>query len=221
MLLNKAILPILLLLAGTGVSFAFSMQQTAFEDYQEALPVFWSEVYANGGETLYCGRKFGRNKGGAINGEHVFPMSWVMKKLRCRSRTQCRRSSPLFNRIEADLHNLYPSIATINEARGAMAYGMVLGEQRHFGACDFEVDKNRRKVEPRRKARGNIARAMFYMQDVYGLEIFRRQGELLKKWHREDPPDDEERRRNNHIEQVQGTRNRFIDNPASVEKLRF
>jgi deoxyribonuclease-1 len=219
-LLKKTILPILLLLAGTG-AYALSLQQTAFQDYQEALPVFWSKVYADGGETLYCGRKFGRNKGDAINVEHVFPMGWVMKKLRCRSRTQCRRSSPLFNRIEADLHNLYPSIAVINEARGAMGYGMILGEQRRFGACDFEVDEKSRKVEPRRKARGNIARAMFYMQDVYDLEIFRRQGELLKKWHREDPPDDEERRRNNLIEQVQGTRNRFIDNPASVEKLRF
>jgi deoxyribonuclease-1 len=219
--LKKTLLLILLLVAGIDVAFAMSMQQTVFEDYQEALPVFWSKVYHQGGETLYCGRKFGANKGGAINVEHVFPMSWVMKKLRCRSRTQCRRSSPLFNRIEADMHNLYPSVATINEARGAMGYGMVLGEQRHFGACDFEVDKERRKVEPRRKVRGNIARAMFYMQDTYDLKIFRRQGELLKQWHREDPPDDEERRRNNQIDQLQGTRNRFIDRPAEAEKLRF
>jgi deoxyribonuclease-1 len=220
--MKKAILPVLvLLIAGISVSFSMSMQQTAFEDYREALPVFWAKVYGEGGETLYCGRRFGPNKGGAINVEHVFPMSWVMKKFGCRNRTQCRRSSPQFNRIEADMHNLYPSIATINEARGAMGYGMVLGEHRRYGACDFEVDKDRRKVEPRRKVRGNIARAMFYMADTYDLKIFRRQGELLKKWHREDPPDEEEQRRNNLIEQLQGTRNRFIDRPTEADKLRF
>jgi deoxyribonuclease-1 len=220
-LYKNAILSFLLLTIGVGSAFSMSTQQSASENYLGILPVFWSKVYANGGETLYCGRKFGSNKGDAINVEHVFPMSWVMKELRCRSRTQCRRSSPLFNRIEADMHNLYPSVAAINEARGAMGYSMVLGEHRRYGACDFEVDKERRKVEPRRKVRGDIARAMFYMQDAYGLKIFKRQGELLKKWHREDPPDAEEQRRNNLIEQLQGNRNRFIDHPESAKKLKF
>ncbi len=211
----------LLLITGICSAFPLTAQQVVFNDYFEALPVFWSEVYSEGGETLYCGKPFGGGKDRAINVEHVFPMSWVIKELRCRSRKQCRRSSPLFNRIEADLHNLYPALAEINEARSAMAYGMVLGEQRRFGACDFEVDEKRRKVEPRRKVRGDIARAMFYMQDAYQLKIYQRQGELLKQWHREDPPDAEERRRNDLIERLQGTRNRFIDHPDAVERLRF
>ncbi len=215
------VLTSLLLIAGICGAFPLAAQQVVFDDYFEALPVFWSRVYAEGGETLYCGKRFGRDKGRTINVEHVFPMSWVIKELRCRSRIQCRRSSPLFNRIESDLHNLYPAIAEINEARSAMAYGMVLGELRRFGACDFEVDEKRRRVEPRRKVRGDIARAMFYMQDAYQLKIFQRQGELLKQWHREDPPDAEERRRNDLIEQLQGTRNRFIDHPEAAEKLRF
>jgi deoxyribonuclease-1 len=98
---------------------------------------------------------------------------------------------------------------------------MVLGEQRRFGSCDFEVDTKRRRVEPRRKVRGDIARAMFYMYDTYDLTLYSRQARMLKKWHHEDPPDDAERWRNNRIEQLQGRRNRFIDNPTEVARLRF
>ncbi|MES9937506.1 MAG: endonuclease [Sedimenticola sp.] len=195
--------------------------QTRFREYMEIFPFFWGELYAKGGETLYCGTAFGSNKGRGINIEHVYPMAWAMKAEGCRSRKQCRNTSQRFNRIESDLHNLYPSLARINKARGAMAYGMIKGERRHFGRCDFETDERARRVEPRPASRGNIARAMFYMHDTYGLTIFKRQGELLKQWNRKDPPDREERRRNGLIDEIQGTRNRFIDNPRAAEKLRF
>jgi deoxyribonuclease I len=98
---------------------------------------------------------------------------------------------------------------------------MIPGEARDYAACDFEKDPRKRLVEPRPASRGNIARAMFYMADSYGLKIFRRQAETLLKWHREDPPDAEERRRNDVIERLQGNRNRFIDDPAAAEQLRF
>ncbi len=212
---------LLLLASGIVAAFAATQTQSTAKSYLEILPLFWSELYADGGHTLYCNQKFGPDKGRSINVEHVFPMSWVIKKLGCRSREQCRRYSPEFNRIEADMHNLYPAVANINTARSAMAYGMVLGEQRRFGSCDFEVDTKRRRVEPRRKVRGDIARAMFYMRDSYDLKLYPRQAKLLLQWHREDPPDDAERRRNDRIEQLQGRRNRFIDNPAEADRLRF
>lgn len=190
-------------------------------EYFNILPLFWSRVYPDGGETLYCGRRFGRHKGRSINIEHVFPMSWTLKRFGCRDRDQCRRISPEFNRIEADMHNLYPAIGEINQARSSYAFDMIDGERRNFGRCDFEIDQHRHRAEPRPASRGNIARAMFYMHDKYGLTIFKQQGELLKQWHREDPPDAEERRRNDAIEKVQGTRNPFIDRPGLAYRLRF
>ncbi|OOZ37875.1 endonuclease I family protein [Solemya velesiana gill symbiont] len=210
-----------ILIAVTTTSCNAEKGQTRLKEYMEVFPYFWGEVYARGGETLYCGRKFGANKGKGINIEHVFPMAWAMKAEGCSSRKQCRRSSSRFNRIEADLHNLYPSRSHINEARGAMPYGMVDGERRRFGPCDFEVNERKRRVEPRPASRGNIARAMFYMHETYGLKIFKRQGKLLKRWNLEDPPDREEQRRNERIEKIQGTRNRFIDAPDAAEKLAF
>jgi len=119
------------------------------------------------------------------------------------------------------MHNLYPARADINKARGNIAYGIVQGEPRQFGRCDFEVDLQKRLVEPRPEARGNIARAMFYMHTTYGLKLFSRQAQLLKQWHEADPPDTDELRRNQIIEQLQGRRNPFIDNPEQVEMLKF
>lgn len=190
-------------------------------EYFNILPLFWSKLYPNGGETLYCGRKFGSNKGRAINIEHVFPMSWTLKKFRCRDRNHCRKTSPRFNQIEADMHNLYPARKDINHARSSYTFTMIKGEKRRFGQCDIEIDRRRRQVEPRPASRGNIARAMFYMNDTYGLSIFRKQGKLLKRWHQEDPPDMEERRRNDAIEKIQGSRNRFIDRPGLAYRLKF
>ncbi|MCW8945423.1 MAG: endonuclease [Sedimenticola sp.] len=195
--------------------------QQVFKEYFEALPVFWERIYPKGGQTLYCGEKFGSYHGRSINIEHVYPMGWAMRDQGCRSRKLCRESSKRFNQIEADMHNLYPSRADINKARSSFPFAVIAGEKRNFGRCDFEFHSRQRTVEPRPASRGNIARAMLYMHDTYGLTLFKRQGELMKKWNREDPPDNEERRRNNLIAKHQGTRNRFIDNPKAAEQLRF
>ena len=196
-------------------------EQLVYEDYFEVLPLFWQQVYPAGGTTLYCDQKFGHNKGRSINIEHVYPMSWAMRSVGCRSRDECRRKSQRFNQIESDMHNLYPSRKELNKIRSSFPFGTIEGEQRNYGQCDFEFDPKRRIVEPPVISRGNIARAMFHMKESYGLKIFPRQGGLLQRWHRDDPPDDEERRRNHVIEKLQGTRNRFIDEPRAAEKLRF
>ena len=199
-----------------------SADPPSIPDYDTARSLFWSQIYPDGGETLYCGVKFGRHRGKNINVEHVFPMGWVIRSLKCGTRWRCRERSPQFNRIEADMHNLYPSLERINHARGAFRYGMVRGEARKFGKnCDFEVDFRNRSVEPRNAVRGNIARAMFYMKETYDLVIFAKLGRLLLEWNQADPPDAEEKRRNDRIERVQGKRNPFIDDPGRARKLRF
>lgn len=195
--------------------------QSRIENYEQARALFWKELYSGGGHTLYCRERFGAGYNPGINIEHVFPMAWVTNALECGRRKQCRAVSERFNLIEADLHNLYPSRSDVNDARGAMSFGEIPGERRWRGGCDFEVDERERIVEPRPGARGNIARAMFYMKDAYGMVIFRRLGERLKQWHRNDPVSAHERRRNDVIEQLQGTRNKYIDDPELANELRF
>ncbi len=187
-------------------------------EYFETLPKFWGVLYANGGETLYCGKKFGKRHGRNINAEHVFPMAWVTKALKCGKRKQCRKRSRRFNRIEADMHNIFPALSNINQLRSAYAFAELPGEPGR-GKCDFEVDKKRRVAEPRPAVRGDIARAMFYMSRQYDLKLFERQKKLLLRWHRQDPPSAEERRRNDVIQKIQGRRNPFIDNPRQAGLL--
>ena len=201
-------------------------QQTAsspITNYEQARSEFWRSLYANGGVTLYCREPFsaGYNKG--INVEHVFPMSWAKNALKCGTRKQCRKSSALFNLIEADLHNLYPSRTDTNQKRSSFAFAEIKGEKRRFGQqCDFEVDERRRVAEPSEEVRGEVARSMFYMADrykQYGLTIFRKQGEMLLEWHNADPPSSHERDRNDKIESMQGNRNVFVDQPERLNQL--
>jgi len=180
-------------------------------DYEIARKVFWRELYNKGGKTLYCGEtlRSGYNKG--VNIEHVFPASWMAYDLQCGKRKQCRESSTEFNLIEADLHNLYPSRSDVNKARSNYRFANIRGEQRVFGQCDFEFDEKHRIAEPSPAARGRIARAMLYMSDQHDLYLKRKLESLLIAWDKKHPPEQAEHRRNDRIEQIQGNRNRFID----------
>jgi len=212
---------VVLLAAGARAEHAGPGEAARIPEYFEALRILWREVYAGGGRTLYCERSFGRHVDRRVNVEHVFPMSWVAWHLQCGSRARCRRESERFNRIEADLHNLWPARREVNEARGSHPFGLVAGERHAFRGCDFEVDERARLVEPRPGARGEIARSMFYMATEYGLEIRERLGRTLQRWNREDPVSEEERRRNDVIERIQGNRNPYVDDPQLAGRLRF
>lgn len=218
---RAALMGVVVFLSAFTIEAGNKPGQTGIEDYEQARKLFWRHLYNEGGETLYCGKRLGRGYNKGVNIEHVFPMAWVTNALNCGRRKACRESSPHFNRIEADLHNLYPARTDVNDARGAMSFGEIAGERWWDGVCDFEVDEGRRVVEPRPAARGNIARAMFYMQDTYDLVIFDRLGARLKAWHGEDPASAHERRRNDAIEKIQGTRNKYIDDPELVDAIEF
>ena len=97
---------------------------TPITDYKVALSLMWETLYAEGGSTLYCAQDFSSAKSGRINVEHVFPMSWVAWHLKCGKREECRQRSEAFNRIEADLHNLWPSRADVNKARRSHPSGV-------------------------------------------------------------------------------------------------
>ncbi|MEE9423347.1 MAG: endonuclease [Methylococcales bacterium] len=194
----------------------FNQSTSVQRSYRKIIPVFWNKVYPNGGKTLYCAHEFDSGYHKEVNIEHIFPMSWVMKGLRCGDRDQCRRTSERFRFIESDMHNMYPALSEVNKVRSAMAFGTIKGEkQLQIDAapnCDFEVDFRKRRVEPSPASQGEIARAMLYMDDTYSeLELFKRQRDMLIQWHRADSPSNLEKKRNDVIEELQGTRNRWVD----------
>ncbi len=99
--------------------------------------------------------------------EHIYPASWMAEHLGCGSRKQCRDNSERFNRMEADMHNLYPALASINQARSNYQFGMIEGEVKEFGECDFERDTSDKIAEPRPIARGI---AMMVWSETYSVE---------------------------------------------------
>jgi len=195
--------------------------QTKVSNYNYTLQLFWRDLYGRGGVTLYSQQRFGHVKPEWTNAEHVFPMAWVVNTLKCKDRKSCRRNSKRFKYIESDLHNIYPARRDLNMARGSYGFGEVDGDddERRWLKFEFEIDYDRKLVEPPHVNKGEIARSMFYLVDAYGLKLFKKQAKLLRQWNEQDPPSEEERRRNNMIEQLQETRNYFIDHPEKIDEI--
>jgi len=210
---------LILILPGEDSNASQTETQDSLKGYYHMLSQFWGELYARGGETLYCGKNFGRHKGSEINAEHVFPMAWVAYTLKCGRRHQCRRNNTSFRAIETDMHNIWPARKDVNSARRSYRPAMIKGEHYEFDRCDFEINDSKRMMEPRPAVRGEIARSMFYMHDRYDLYLKPELVRLLKKWNRQDPPNSEEHRRNKMIESLQGNRNRFIDQHNLIDSL--
>ncbi len=127
-----------------------------------------------------------------------------------KGRACARKTNLLFNRMEADLYNLVPEIGELNGDRRNYQFGIIEGEEREYGQCDFEVAD--RTAEPRPEIRGDIARIYFYMDDAYpGRGILgNKRRRLFEAWDREDPVDKAECQRARWIERLQGNPNRFV-----------
>ena len=178
-----------------------------------------------------CGYKssgYDANRGKRIEWEHVVPahafghFRTCWKDNPCEkagkkvsNRKCCQKTNLKFRHAEADMHNLQPAIGEVNARRSNYPYGIIPGEERDFGRCDFEYDKDAGPggsslVEPKEDIRGDIARTYFYMMYVYGVRLTKDELEMMKKWDKADPVDAEERRRNEVITKLQGNRNPFI-----------
>jgi len=127
-----------------------------------------------------------------------------------------------------DIHHLRPEDKTVNNSRSNKAFdngGSAEGE-----APDTFTDND--SWEPRDSVKGDVARMLFYMDVRYegtdgntpDLVLVDNTamasgdaniGKLctLIEWNQQDPVDNFEMRRNNRIQERQGNRNPFIDNP--------
>ena len=160
------------------------------------------------------------------NREHLWPNSYGLDD-----------SGPAFS----DLHNLRPEDENVNSARGNKYFersdtnSISYRFPAHAEAPECSTDDD--SWEPPPNARGDIARALFYMDlryegdapgepDLILTELLREimsstnlMGRLttLLKWHLADPVSDAERLRNDLVfERYQQNRNPFVDHPEWV-----
>jgi endonuclease I len=162
------------------------------------------------------------------NREHLWPQSLGID-----------RALPAYS----DLHALRPCDSNVNSARGnayfdfssPTAPGYAFPAHPEAPQCSSDSDS----WEPPDSVKGDIARAIFYMDLRYDgssneplLVLTENSSQIsssahymgklstLLKWHRLDPVDDAERARNNRIYQdYQHNRNPFIDHPDWVEAI--
>ncbi len=164
--------------------------------------------------------------------EHVVPISAIGQGLSCwkeghadcitrsgntyKGRRCCSKVDPSFKHAEGDLHNLAPSVGELNGDRSNHPYGLVEGEPRLYGACDFEVAGTPKIAEPPEHVKGNVARVSFYMRDLYDFELSPGQEKLFKAWSLADPVDDWECERDRRISSAQGNINPHVSHACKL-----
>ena len=185
-----------------------------------------------------CKFKPGTNyrRAGRIEWEHVVPASkfgvnfnsWNAGHKNCKDKNgkpykgrKCAsKTSDAYKFIEADLYNLQPVIGEINGARRNYPFGLVDGEQFHFGECDIEIENQ--IVEPPVNVRGDIARTYLYMDAAYPNQniLDPDASRIMQLWDQADPVDYWECYRASEIEKIQKNENKILKKKCSGKKWR-
>lgn len=196
--------------------------------FNEAKRIGW-KLYARQSVEFYCGCKFHGNRvdlrscgytprknatrAARIEWEHIVP-AWVIGHQRqCwqrGGRQDCARHDAVYQKAEADMHNLVPAIGEINGDRSNFTYGWLARKPGQYGACPMVVDFKARVAMPRKEVRGMIARTYLYMSDRYRLRLSKKDRRLYGVWHKQYPVEAWERQRNQMLSCVMGWSNPYV-----------
>ncbi|HOG68097.1 MAG TPA: endonuclease, partial [Fibrobacteraceae bacterium] len=135
-------------------------------------------------------------------------------------RKNCSNNNEQFDLMEGDLHNLYPAIGEVNGDRSNFMFSQWTNEpEPMYGKCSTIVDFELKKVQPRKEARGIIARVSFYMEKTYGVSLSNQDRKLFEAWDRMYPVNSKECLRDKRIYNVQGDHNPFVYDKCVEQKL--
>ncbi len=177
----------------------------------------WEWVGRSGGRIKHerCGYEIRAipNRGERTEIEHVFAASHFGQQRQCwqkGGRKNCNKTDPVFNLMEADLHNLTVSVGELNADRSNYKFGVLPHAPKKHGQCNSKVDFKQRVFEPRDDAKGMVARINFYMADRYGLRLSDQQQKLFIAWSKQHPVTPWELERDRRIARVMGHHNEFV-----------
>ena len=196
--------------------------------FAEAKKIAW-QLHAQQSVEFYCGCRYSgksvdlkscgyvprtnARRAARIEWEHIVP-AWVIgHQRRCwqqGGRKHCASHDQAYRRAEADLFNLVPSIGEINADRSNYRFAWLPQQPTQYGACPMVVDFKARRVMPRAKVRGMIARTYFYMSERYGLRLSKQERQLFNAWHKHYPVQAWERQRNQQFACVMGWSNPHV-----------
>jgi deoxyribonuclease I len=140
-----------------------------------------------------------------VNTEHVWPQSKFSKTFASSDQ-------------KGNLHILLPVLSRVNSTRGNHPMGKV--EKVTSTPCPTaHLGKSAEGLtvfEPDDRAKGDVARALFYFSIRFKIAIAESEEKYLRQWHELDPVDAAELERNDLIFEIQHDRNPFIDRPELV-----
>ena len=211
--------------------FVVLLSTTVFaESFSESKKLL-KEIYKDHQTTFYCGCKYNpldkdnmidRNSCGyvprneltkkgkeneranRIEWEHIMPAENFGRHLACwkdGGRKACSKD-PIFNKMEADMHNLVPAIGELNADRSNFRYGADKPKVGMYGECKFEVDFDANRAYVRDEIKGDIARAYLYMSKTYNINLSDQERKLMEAWNKQDPIDEWEIEKNKRIENI-------------------
>lgn len=225
-------------------ALAFAVGNTTNDSFSHAKKML-GQVYTDHRVTIYCGATYDEHgnvtlpegfkttkhekRADRIEWEHALPAEnfgqtfaeWREGAPECvdnrgkefRGRKCAEKVSTEYRLMQADMYNLYPAIGAVNAMRSNYNYQMLAGEPATFGSCDMKISSN--KAEPPARARGQIARTYFYMQNSYSrYHMSRQQEQLMQAWDKLYPVDQWECARAKRIESLQGNENMFVKVPC-------
>lgn len=182
----------------------------------------WNWVGRSGGRVDHasCGYKTRAQevRAARTEWEHIVPISNVGQQRLCwqnGGRQNCKRTDPVFNIMEADMHNLTVSVGEVNADRSNFRFGVLPSTPYQHGACDVKIDFKGRVAEPRDAVKGMAARVHFYFADRYGLKLSKQQQQLLMAWDKQFPVSAWERERDRRIALRMGHSNPFVTGDKS------
>lgn len=237
--LNLKSLAVFLASAISAAILLYLQPADAPENFPSAKVLLRESVYADQNHngqlgTLYCGCdwQWAGKTGGVIDmpscgykirsqptrakrieWEHIVPASWLGRQRQCwqeGGRKNCNATDPLFNIMEADMHNLSPVIGEVNADRSNYRFGVVKQTANQYGRCTSKTDFQGRVFEPRDEVKGFVARVNFYVHDRYKLSMSAAQQKLFMDWDARYPVSAWELERNMRIAKHMGHDNEYV-----------
>ena len=101
---------------------AFANGQDQLSDPKAAVQLFWSQLYGQGGSTLYCGKEF-TEESGQFKASPIYSSKQLKSALRCVTDRQCKIMNPRYVYMASDLHNLYPAMTRVELVRRNAQFG--------------------------------------------------------------------------------------------------
>ncbi len=224
--LSILLLPLLLLSswALAGSSYAEAKKQ-GLSIYQANPKTFYCErSFDSTGRLLQPEGQYLSEQATRIQWEHLVPAKQFGVYLTCwhqsicrdkdgkpfKGRRCCQQKDALYQKMEADLHNLVPVLPKLNQARSDYRFQDTVKGKKPIETCPFQVDKKHRTVSVDTSYRGFIARAYLYMYATYGVPLTKEELQQYERWNRDYPPSRWEIQRNRLIREKQGTLNPYI-----------